>query len=100
MRRLIVFNQISLDGYFTDSNGDISWAKHSPDRKFKAFVEENAKSGGVLLFGRITYEMMKSYWPTSLARENDPVVAEQMNKLPKIVFSKTLEEASWNNTKL
>ena len=52
------------------------------------------------MFGRITYDLMKSYWPTPLASQHDPVVAERMNNLPKVVFSRTLDKASWNNTKL
>jgi len=99
MRKLIVFNQVSLDGYFTDSNGDMSWA-HKNDAEWHAFVEENASAGGELLFGRITYELMASYWSTPYALKNDPMVAEAMNSLPKVVFSRTLDKASWNNTKL
>ena len=45
-------------------------------------------------------ELMTSYWPTALATQHDPVVAERMNSLPKVVFSRTLDKASWNNTKL
>jgi dihydrofolate reductase len=100
MRRLTVFNQVTIDGYFTGANGDLSWAKQSQDAEFNAFAEENAKGGGELLFGRITYEMMKSYWPTPQAQKDHPVVAERMNNLPKIVFSKTLDRATWNNTKV
>ncbi|MBI3646681.1 MAG: dihydrofolate reductase [Acidobacteriales bacterium] len=99
MREVIVFNQVTLDGYFADMNGDMSWA-HKQDAEWKAFVQENASGGGELLFGRITYELMASYWPTPLAMKNDPVVAERMNHLPKVVFSRTLDRASWNNTKL
>jgi dihydrofolate reductase len=101
MRRLTVFNQVSLDGYFVDAHGDMSWA-HNPaqDAEWRAFVEGNASVGGVLLFGRITYELMASYWPTPAAMRSNPVVAEQMNDLPKIVFSRTLDQASWHNTRL
>jgi dihydrofolate reductase len=99
MRRLIVFNSISLDGYFVDTKGDMSWA-HNPDPEFDAFVENNAKGGGVLLFGRVTYELMASYWPTPFAMQSYPLVAERMNSLPKIVFSRTMDKATWSNTKL
>jgi len=44
--------------------------------------------------------MMASYWPTPFAIESDPIVAERMNDLPKVVFSRTLDKASWNNTRL
>jgi dihydrofolate reductase len=101
MRRLVAFNQVSLDGYFAGVDGDISWArKDGKDAEWNAFVASNASGGGVLLFGRITYELMASYWPTPLAAEHDPVVAAQMNRLPKVVFSRTLQEAAWSNTKL
>ena len=99
MRRLVVFNQVSLDGYFTDSKGDMSWA-HKNDPEWNAWVQDNAKGGGELLFGRITYQMMASFWPTAVALETMPVVAERMNNLPKVVFSRTLDKASWQNTKL
>jgi hypothetical protein len=49
MRKLVVFQQISLDGYFMDSHGDMSWAKNDNDEEFNAFSSENAKGGGVLL---------------------------------------------------
>jgi dihydrofolate reductase len=99
MARLMVFNQVSLDGYFVDSHGDMSWA-HKDDDEWRAFAASNASGGGRLLFGRITYELMKSYWPTPLAMQNDPVVAESMNKAPKIVFSTTLKQPTWSNTRI
>ncbi len=69
MSKLLVFNQITPDGYFAGVNGDISWA-HRPekDEEVDSFVADNARSEGVLVFGRITYELMASYWPTPQAR--------------------------------
>jgi dihydrofolate reductase len=99
MRKLVVFNMVSLDGFFVDRKGDMSWA-HKNDAEWNAFVNENASGNGVLVFGRITYELMASYWPTPMALENSPVVAKAMNDMPKIVFSRTLDNASWSNTKL
>jgi dihydrofolate reductase len=101
MRKLIVFNHVSLDGYFVDKNGDMSWAKADhEDAEWNAFVAENASGEGVLVFGRVTYELMASFWPTPFAIETMPVVAEGMNSMPKVVFSRTLDQASWNNTTL
>jgi dihydrofolate reductase len=98
---LVVFNQVTLDGYFVDGNGGMSWAhKSKQDAEWNVFVANNASGGGVLLFGRITYELMASYWPTLQALKNDPIVAESMNDFPKIVFSRTLDKVSWKNTKL
>ena len=99
MRKLLVFNMVSLDGYFADSNGDMRWAGKD-ETEWGAFAEDNAKGGGELLFGRITYEMMASYWPTPQAQQNNPVVAQRMNECPKVVFSRTMEKAAWKNTKL
>jgi dihydrofolate reductase len=99
MRSLIVFSHVSLDGYFVDKKGDMRWA-HKQDPEWNEFVAGNARGGGVLLFGRVTYEMMASYWPTPMAAQNSPAVAERMNNLQKVVFSRTLDKASWNNTKL
>lgn len=101
MGKLTVFNNLTLDGYFSGPGGDMSWAHVSADdAEFNAFVEENAGGGGMLVFGRITYELMVSYWPTPMALQNDPVVAERMNGMPKVVFSRTLEKAEWSNTTL
>ena len=101
MRRLIVFNNITLDGYFSGVSGDFSWAHTGgEDPEFNAFVEENAKGGGQLLFGRVTYELMAGYWPTPAAMKAAPVLAERMNSTPKAVFSRTLDRARWSNTKL
>jgi dihydrofolate reductase len=62
MRKLIVFNHVTLDGHFVDANGGFSWAQHgNADPEYSAFVAENASGGGQLLFGRITYELMSSY---------------------------------------
>jgi dihydrofolate reductase len=99
MRKLIVFNMVSVDGFFVDSEGDMRWA-HKNDAEWNAFTSGNASGSGVLVFGRITYELMASYWPTPMALQNSPVVAKGMNEMPKIVFSRTLDKVSWSNTKL
>ncbi len=99
MRKLIVFNSVTIDGYFTDMNRDMGWA-HKSDPEWSEFVTGNAESGGELLFGRVTYELMASYWPTPAAAKQFPEVAEGMNNSPKVVFSRTLDSVSWQNTRL
>jgi dihydrofolate reductase len=100
MRNLLVFNSVTVDGYFTDKNGDMSWAHKQDDPEWNAFTAENAKSGGELLFGRVTYDLMASFWPTPAAAKMFPEVAEGMNKSPKVVFSRKMDQASWNNTRV
>ncbi|MCE7986480.1 MAG: dihydrofolate reductase [Caldilinea sp. CFX5] len=101
MRKLTVFNHVSLDGYFVDSKGDMSWAHADPqDAEWNAFVTGNAGGGGTLVLGRVTYDLMVSFWPTPMAAQMMPAVAERMNNLPKVLFSRTLDKATWNNTTL
>jgi dihydrofolate reductase len=99
MPSVMVFNSVTLDGYFTDPNGDMSWA-HKNDPEWNEFSAGNAKGESTLLFGRKTYEMMASFWPTPQAKQSFPEVAAAMNKQPKVVFSRTLDKVSWNNTRL
>jgi dihydrofolate reductase len=98
MRKLFMFNLITLDGFFEGPNKDISW--HNVDAEFNDYAIEMLNSLDMLLFGRVTYELMAGYWPTPDAMKDDPIVAERMNNLSKIVFSRTLNKAEWNNTRL
>lgn len=99
MSKLSVFNFITLDGYFEGpEKGNIGWHKHGKEEN--EYASEGLQSKNILLFGRITYGMMVSYWPTTMAAENDPVVAKGMNDAEKIVFSKTMKKAEWSHTRL
>jgi dihydrofolate reductase len=98
MRKVLVFMMTSLDGYIADPNGGIDW--HVTDDEFNDFAARQIDSVSMILFGRVTYEGMASYWPTPFAIENDPVIANQMNTMPKLVFSRTLDKADWQNTRL
>lgn len=99
MRKLHVFNHVSLDGHFVDGKGDMSWA-HGEDPEFQAFTQENASGQAAMLFGRVTYQMMAGFWPTPAAAQMMPEVAASMNAAPKYVFSRTLAKADWSNTTL
>lgn len=98
MRKLTVFNFTTLNGYFKGPDGDTSW--HAHDEEGSKFAEDALHADGILLFGRTTYEMMASFWPTENARKMMPEVAEGMNKSEKIVFSRTLKKATWENTRI
>lgn len=99
MRKLITFNMVTLDGFFEGPNGEIDW--HNADnQEFNEFAIEQTGSFDTLLFGRKTYQMMASYWPTEIVINSDPLVADLMNRLSKIVFSRSLQIAEWNNTRL
>lgn len=89
---------VTLNGYFEGPNKEIDW--HNVDGECNEYAIDMLNSVDMLLFGRVTFELMASYWPTPDAIKNDPIVAEKMNTLSKIVFSKTLDEVAWQNTKL
>ena len=97
MRRVHAFTSISLDGFFTDATGDMGWA-HRYDEEWRAFSSGNASGDGELLFGRKTYEMMASFWPTPQAAQMLPDVAAGMNRMRKYVVSRSLAKADWQNT--
>jgi dihydrofolate reductase len=99
MRRLQAFIQMSVDGFFTDANGDMSWA-HKQDDEWNAFVSGNAGGEGALLFGRVTYDQMASFWPTAAAAARMPAVAAGMNRMQKYVVSRHLDRLTWANTTL
>lgn len=102
MRKLVVFNLITLDGYFARKNGDIDW--HNVDDEFNEFAIEHTKRFGTLIFGRVTYKIFEEFWPTvinnSQFSSKDQTIAQMIEEVEKIVFSKTLKDITWNNTKL
>lgn len=98
MGRLIAYNFTTLNGYFKGPDNDISWHRHEQEEG--EFASDNLRAKATLLFGRVTYEMMASWWPTPMALESMPDVAKGMNESEKIVFSNTLETAEWENTTL
>jgi dihydrofolate reductase len=98
MRNVFLFMMVSLDGFFEGPNQNIDW--HNVDNDFNDFAIKQLDEIGTLLFGRVTYQLMASYWPTPAALADDPIVAEKMNTIPKVVFSTTLDTVDWANTRL
>jgi dihydrofolate reductase len=103
MRKLGAFTIVSLDGYFAGPDGEIDWFKNN-DEEDKRFSAENADTSSTLIFGRTTYELMKSFWPTPFAIQGDPAVARVMNNAQKIVFSRTMKPEKdgpiWKNVRV
>ncbi len=93
---MFAFIMVSLDGYFEGPNHEIDW--HNVDAEFNNFAAGQLDEADTLVFGRRTYELMAGFWPTDHARSVDPVVAEKMNSLPKVVVSRTLKTADWTGT--
>lgn len=96
MRKLIMWNLITLDGYFEgEKNWNLPWHERVWGEELERFSLEQLESTDILLFGRVTYEGMAAYWQTAQGK-----VADYMNSLPKVVCSRTLQTAGWNNTTL
>lgn len=98
MNKLIVFNLLTLDGFFEGPNRELDW--HNVDEEINNYSIQQLQTAGAILFGRVTYQMMAGYWPTSEGLRDDPIVAGLMNDTPKFVFSNTLESVAWKNTTL
>lgn len=98
MGKLSVFNFITLNGCTQGPGGDISWHRHGAEES--DYAKEGANSKSTLLFGRKTYEMMAMYWPSPMAMQQSPDVALGMNASPKVLFSRTMKNAEWQNTRI
>jgi dihydrofolate reductase len=96
MSRLIMWNLITLDGFFEGSGKwDLDWDELVWGEELESISIEQLRSADRLLFGRVTYEGMAAYWPTA-----EGEVAALMNEIPKVVFSRTLRQVTWENASL
>jgi len=96
MRKAIVWNMVTLDGYFEGTKPwDIEFHEYSWGPELERFALEQTKEVGTLLFGRRTYDGMAAHWSTATGK-----TADFMNSVPKVVFSNTIETATWSNTRL
>lgn len=93
MRKVIMWDMVSVDGYFEGPDHDLGWFVFEDE--LEEYILETQLTADTLLFGRVTYEMMAGYWPTAEGQ-----IADFMNSVPKVVFSRTLDKANWNNTTL
>lgn len=100
MRKILYAHMVTLDGYFEGPDGDLSWSK--PDEELHKHFNDLTRSVEVSLYGRKLYESMAAFWPTADAAPEATAVevefAQLWRELPKIVFSKTLEDVAWNST--
>ena len=97
MRKILVFNNLSLDGIFSDIAGGVGWAKRDSD-ELTEYVKQSRGDISTYLFGKSTYQMFASFWPTPAGKAANPYFAKILSDGEKIVFSKTLGKADWENT--
>jgi dihydrofolate reductase len=102
MRKVLLSNLVTLDGFFAGLKGELDW--HIVDEEFNQYAIDLLSKVDALLFGRVTYQLMADYWPAAATNPSTPKsdleIADKMNNLPKIVFSKTLQKVEWKNTRL
>lgn len=110
-RRIVMFNQLSADGYFSDAGGGLDWVVSDPEVHARAV--EGMPHTDTILFGRRTYEQFASFWPHALkdlsvagphgSNKADPAfaaMAHWLNDTRKLVFSHTLKQASWQGSEV
>ena len=99
MRKLIMWNIITLDGYFEgEKNWDLSFHNTIWGPELEKLGLEQLRSADYLVFGRVTYEGMSAYWKKAEGENTE--IAKLMNSIPKLIFSRTLKEVDWNNSTL
>jgi dihydrofolate reductase len=100
MRKIVLMSSVSLDGFFEGPDRDISW--HLVNEELSRYLNEEFRTVGAFMFGRVTYELMADVWPT--ADRNPDLSASQIEfagiwlDMPKFLFSRTVTQAGWNTT--
>lgn len=106
MREVIMFNRVSIDGFFAGPNGEIDWFIADPelDKALHEMGQPGMAPPDTVLLGRVTYQLFESFWPKVAADPEAPrearTIADELNQMIKVVFSKTLKDVSWENTRL
>jgi dihydrofolate reductase len=113
MRRIVMFNQVSADGYFATPDGSLDWVV--PDDKLSQAAMDQGPAYDTVLFGRKTYDMFEKFWPHALDPSSstapDPHapgrrsaslrdMAVFLNATSKVVFSRTRKDVTWKNSRL
>ena len=104
MRKIKLQMQLSLDGFVCGPQGELDWMVWEWDDVLKKYAGDLANSADTFLLGRATGEGMAIYWPTVAsnpeAKEEDKWMADKLNNLPKVVFSKTVTHINWTNVRI
>jgi dihydrofolate reductase len=111
-RTVVASTFVTLDGYMVGPDEDISWVAERFDPEMQNDIAEDMSRGfDLFVFGRVTYDIFKAYWPTAVPYDEgdalkpaegkeDPRIIRALNDLPKLVFSSTLGGSDWSNTRI
>ncbi|MBD1385772.1 dihydrofolate reductase [Mucilaginibacter rigui] len=104
MRKLVVSMNVTLNGYMAGPHGELDW--HTPywDNELSRAVTQQLSNADTLLLGRVTYNAIAPYWQaqqtSQFGAREDADYADMINRYEKVVFSKTLKNVSWHNSRL
>lgn len=101
MAKVIVWNLMSLDGYFEGKEKwDLSFHNDAWGEEMEALSKELGKRAQLLVFGRVTHDGMKAHWTSAAASAEPNEITRFMNALPKLVASRSVASSDWNNTRV
>jgi len=93
MGKLVLFMHVSLDGFVAGPKGEMDWI--NVDDEIFAYAGKETDKAGTAFYGRVTYQMMESYWPTAAdqpnASEHDKQHSAWYNSVSKVVLSRTMK---------
>jgi len=95
MRKVILSMSVTLDGFAAGPNGEMDWVTDHNDDEILNFIDQQLDRKGTILLGGVTYRIWSQYWATATGS-----IAEKLNRIPKLVFSRTMETAGWGNATL
>ena len=100
MRKVKLSMQMTINGYVGGPNGENDWMTWNPDDEFMEFLNSNFDSSDTILLGRKLADGFIKYWENALDKNPDTPFAKKIVDIPKVVFTKTLDKSTWNNTTL
>lgn len=99
MKKIVMFNMISIDGYFAGAGGNIDW--HQVDNEFNVFAADFINKCDTAVFGRITYDLFAGFWPTATSNTSTPenrLIAQTLNSMRKIVITHNKLGTNWEHS--
>lgn len=104
MRKVIVSMNVTLDGFMAGPDCELDWHFNYWNEEMARYAGEQLSRADTILLGRVTYNAMAKYWPSKMmdlsCPREDVAFAEMINSCNKVVFSRTLDSTTWNNSRL
>jgi len=101
MKKIIMFNMVTVDGYFAGTDGNIDW--HLVDEEFNSFAADFISQFDTALFGRVTYDLFAGFWPNATSDTSTPenrIIAQALNSMRKIVITHNKLSLDWEHTEV